>query len=92
MKYRIQFKPYKRKFIRPVRLGKNFYDEREGAVIFLSNESGKSGFGEITPLPGFATETLEEALRFCGSLDGEIDDRIIEEIPDSLPCVKFALE
>lgn len=35
---------------------------RNGALIRLERESGRVGWGEVAPLPGFSQETLEEAL------------------------------
>ncbi len=92
MKYRIHFKPYNRKFIHPVRLGTVFSTQREGAIVRVQNQAGKFGYGEIAPLLHFGTESLSQALHFCQNLDGEIEESRINEIPESLPCVRFALE
>ena len=92
MKYRIQFKPYKRKFIQPVRLGTAYSAQRVGAIVRLQDEAGKFGYGEMAPLPHFATESLPEALHFCQNLGGETEDSQIKVIPKSLPCVRFAFE
>lgn len=35
---------------------------RQGAFIRLEGENGRVGWGEVAPLPGFSTETHEEAL------------------------------
>lgn len=35
---------------------------REGVLIRLESESGKVGWGEVAPLPGFSKETLDEAV------------------------------
>lgn len=35
---------------------------REGLFIRLKSETGRVGWGEVAPLPGFSKETLEEAL------------------------------
>ncbi|MCB1110189.1 MAG: hypothetical protein KDK64_04355 [Chlamydiia bacterium] len=35
---------------------------REGILIRLESDSGRVGWGEVAPLPGYSKETLEEAL------------------------------
>ncbi|MBC8375617.1 MAG: o-succinylbenzoate synthase [FCB group bacterium] len=35
---------------------------REGLILVLTDVNGKTGMGEISPLPGFSRETLETAL------------------------------
>ncbi len=92
MKYRIQYRPYRRKFIRPMRLGTTFSSERRGAIVRLLNESGNAGFGECAPLPGFAVESLEEAINYCHSFGNEITEKQIEGIPEIFPCLRYAIE
>ncbi|MDJ0652230.1 MAG: hypothetical protein QNJ27_04425 [Simkaniaceae bacterium] len=36
---------------------------REGVLMRLESESGKVGWGEVAPLPGFSQETLDEAVK-----------------------------
>ncbi|TAF52534.1 MAG: o-succinylbenzoate synthase [Oscillatoriales cyanobacterium] len=50
------------------------------------------GYGEIAPLPWFGSETQTEALEFCRSLSGAIDDAAIDQIPEDLPACQFAFE
>ncbi len=92
MDYRIQFKPYRRKFVRPMRLGTTYFREREGGIVRLVNETGNSGFGECAPLPGFLTENLEDATTYCRELGDQVREDQIEKIPATLPCLRFAIE
>ncbi len=47
---------------RPLILRGTSYQIREGLLVRLSEAGGKSGWGEIAPLPGFSRETLPEVL------------------------------
>ena len=57
-----------------------------------SNPDVVVGYGEIAPLPWFGSETQTEALDFCRSWSGTIDDTAIDTIPDRLPACQFAFE
>lgn len=52
---------------------------REGAFIRLESKNGRVGWGEVAPLPGFSTETLEEAL-----------EDLIEGNDSSYPSVQWS--
>ena len=76
---------------------------REGRLLTLTDEAGRIGLGEASPLPGYADETLvavDEALfdvdeRLRGDFDDagdparQIADRIA---PIASPSVRFAVE
>jgi O-succinylbenzoate synthase len=66
--------------------------EREGVIIQLTDETGRSALGEIAPLPAWGSETLEEALALCASVPPVVDDVYIHTIPSTRPCCRFALE
>jgi len=55
-------------------------------------DQAEVGLGEVAPLPWFGSETLAEALDFCRSLAGQIDDDEIDTIPDRFPACQFAFE
>ncbi|MHC5829629.1 MAG: o-succinylbenzoate synthase, partial [Nostoc sp.] len=64
----------------------------QGIILRLTDESGKVGWGEITPISWFGSETQEQALDFCRQLPAEITDEIIFSIPDELPACQFGFE
>jgi o-succinylbenzoate synthase len=92
VKYKFTFRPYKRKFIRPVQTNHGVWENREGLIISLKHENGQVGCGEIAPIPWFGSETIEQALEFCLSLPKEIDREFIYSIPDRLPACQFGFE
>jgi o-succinylbenzoate synthase len=45
------------------------WSSREGLLLRLTTDSGKSGLGEASPLPGYSRDTLESCERALQSLD-----------------------
>lgn len=73
---------------------------RSGAFLSMTDSSGKSGWGEIAPLPKWSAETLEECLEQVSQLQDEIEriDWKLKTCLDELarlkllPAVSFGLE
>ena len=59
--YRLEFRRYCFPFGRTVRTAHGPWAEREGLLVRLEDEAGRSGYGEVAPIPWFGTETLAEA-------------------------------
>lgn len=95
---------YRLPLAKTLRLGREQYLEREGGVLCLQSENGNRGWGEISPLPGFSRESLEEALAQSKELAAQLkglslcaDLRVIDEFVNSLnfkllPSVRCGLE
>jgi o-succinylbenzoate synthase len=92
MRYQFGFRPYQRKFIRPLATNHGYWHMRQGVILRLKDETGKVGWGEIAPISWFGSETLEQALDFCCQLPDEITDKTIFSIPDNLPACQFGFE
>lgn len=88
--YQVEFTPYK--FPLPVSLvtAHGHWSERQGLILRLTQENGKTVQGEIAPLPWFRTENLAVAIDFCQQLNGRITAVEIGKIPNNLPCCQFA--
>jgi O-succinylbenzoate synthase len=54
-------------------------------------EDGRTGWGEVAPIPWFGTETLEEAIAFLQQMPPLLTDLEIASIPDTLPTCQFGL-
>ncbi|MBW4480266.1 MAG: o-succinylbenzoate synthase [Tolypothrix brevis GSE-NOS-MK-07-07A] len=91
MRYQFEFRPYQRKFIRPLVTSHGSWDIREVIILRLSDETN-IGWGEIAPISWFGSETIEEALSFCRQLPTEITEETIFSIPDELPACQFGFE
>lgn len=91
MTYRFAFKPYRRELAAPLRTARGAWAVREGLLVRLEGEDGRAGHGEIAPVPGFGTETIEEATVLCRAWGGRVDDAALDALPERFGCVRFAL-
>ncbi len=91
MRYQFEFRPYQRRFIRPLATSHGTWNIREGIILRLSDETN-IGWGEIAPISWFGSETIEQALSFCQQLPTEITEETIFSIPDELPACQFGFE
>ncbi|MBD2607918.1 o-succinylbenzoate synthase [Scytonema hofmannii FACHB-248] len=91
MRYQFEFRPYQRRFIRPLATSHGTWDIREGIILCLRDETN-IGWGEIAPISWFDSETIEQALSFCRQLPTEITEETVFSIPDELPACQFGFE
>ncbi|MCL2179109.1 MAG: o-succinylbenzoate synthase [Proteobacteria bacterium] len=74
------------------------FNQREGFRIFIEDEEGRHGRGEVFPMPSFGTETLPQAAQALSSLKVEHMPSTLEELEAALlglrqlPCTRFGLE
>jgi O-succinylbenzoate synthase len=92
MKYRFEFRPYRRTFKQPLATSHGLWEVREGIILRLIDRTGRAGFGEIAPLKWFGSESSEQALEFCGQLPSEISTDDIFAVPSELPACQFGFE
>ncbi|NET54862.1 MAG: o-succinylbenzoate synthase [Symploca sp. SIO2E6] len=92
MLYKFDFRPYRRPFVRPLATSHGNWEVREGIILRLTDETGKTGWGEIAPISWFGSETLEQALDFCQQLPPQITTTDIFSIPAILPACQFGFE
>ncbi|BFM39523.1 o-succinylbenzoate synthase [Synechocystis sp. LKSZ1] len=90
MTYSVDYFPYHNLLNPPLQTRYGCWSIREGITLRLIDDEGRTGWGEIAPLPWFGTETLALALEFCQALAGQITAQQIEIIPAQLPCCQFA--
>ncbi len=87
---------YRLPFRQPLTFRRNTLRERQGLILRLYC-SGRYGFGEIAPLPGFSSESLDQAERqlqaFCHAVNsGQFADKASLEGWSLLPSVAFGVE
>ncbi|MCU0544343.1 MAG: o-succinylbenzoate synthase [Oscillatoriaceae cyanobacterium Prado104] len=92
MLYQFQFRPYQRKFKRPLQTSHGIWEMREGIILQLTSENGKKSWGEIATLSWFGSESLEQALDFCQQLPRQISEEILFSIPAEFPACQFGFE
>ena len=54
--------PTRLEFVRPVRTSIGEFRDRRSVLLGLTDDDGRTGYGEGAPWPGFGTETVEESL------------------------------
>jgi o-succinylbenzoate synthase len=87
--YRFTFSVYKRPFRQPLQTSHGSWGVREGIIVQLTDELGRSHAGEIAPIPWFGSESLQQAIDYCDRIGDKIDLSQIECIPDTLPACQF---
>lgn len=92
MKYRFEFRPYRRKFKQPLETSHGLWEVREGIILRLTDKTGHESFGEIAPLKWFGSESFEQALDFCARLPSEITTDDVFAVPSELPACQFGFE
>jgi len=89
---RFEYRPYRRSFRQPLQTSHGIWTVREGIILRLIDDAGCVGFGEISPLAWFGSETFEDAIEFCQQLPNEIDGETIATIPTHLSACQFGFE
>ena len=92
MPVRFEYRTYRAAFRQPLVTAHGVWPGREGVLVRLTAETGRSALGEIAPLPAWGSETLAAALAFCARLPTALDEAVVHEVPAALPCCRFALE
>ena len=94
MPHRIQFefRPYRRPFRQTLKTSHGAWKHREGIILKLTDDQGRTGFGEVAPLPWFGTETQAQALAFCGQIPHQLSQHSEFAILPTLPACKFGFE
>lgn len=90
--YKFEFRAYSRKFVTPLSTSHGVWENRDGVILHLQDETGKIGWGEVSPINWFGSETLEEAVSFFRQLPNNITDETIFSITDELPACQFGFE
>ncbi len=90
--YQFCFQPYQRTFKQPLQTSHGKWEVREGIILSLTDDSGKTSCGEIAPISWFGSETFTQSLNYCRQLPREITRENIYSIPDSLPACQFGFE
>lgn len=87
----LTWKSYRRPFRQPLITGHGAWEYREGLLVRLEDSDGRTGYGEVAPIPWFGTETLQSARFQLGLLGAEVQVESVGQIPTSHPCCRAAL-
>ncbi|MEM9666548.1 MAG: o-succinylbenzoate synthase [Bacteroidota bacterium] len=89
--------PYRLPLTRPLRLSTGVLQAREGVAVQLKAPSGAEGWGDVAPLPGFSTETLETATAQLQTLTAVVEAGVSvtglrSQLAACAPSVRFGVE
>ncbi|MBE9059649.1 o-succinylbenzoate synthase [cf. Phormidesmis sp. LEGE 11477] len=87
-----EFRAYRRLFRRPIKTNHGIWKYREGIILKLSDHQGRTGFGEVAPLPWFGTETQSQAIAFCQQMPTRLSVGDNFSILPTLPACQFGFE
>jgi o-succinylbenzoate synthase len=87
--YQFTYSIYQRPFRQPLSTSHGIWKVREGIIIELTDDVGRSQAGEIAPIPWFGSESIDSAIEWCQSIGDNINIDRIESIPDILPACQF---
>ena len=89
--YRLEFRTYRRKFLRPLVTAHGRWTWREGVIVRLIDAKGHVGYGESAPTPGFSTEVVTQDLTWLRKQGRQVAGIKIQRIPQELACLRWAL-
>ncbi len=90
--HRFQYKAYRRSFAGNFSNARESYAKREGILIRMEDGDGRVGFGEVSPIVSFGSESFASALGVAESLGEKIEvEPLLAELV-GYPCLRWALE
>lgn len=88
---RFEYRRYRLPVREPIRTAHGVWAARDGVLVRLTTEDGRSGFGEAAVLPFFGTETTDEVEAGCRELGKFFDEEAVVNVPPRLACLRHAL-
>lgn len=89
MQIEVEYRPYSRPFRQPLQTAHGAWNLREGILLRLTDETGRAGFGEISPIHWFGSESVEVALACCENLKGFQEAARLKAISPALTACQF---
>ncbi len=86
------FKRVHRRLRTPLTTGAGSVNSVDRIILRTQSDQG-TGYGEIAPWPGFPTESVEQALEFLRSAQGNLPHLVaaVDASPTPLPCLSSGL-
>lgn len=89
--HRLDYRRYRLPLRAPLRTAHGVWREREGVLVRLTNEAGRTGLGEAAVLPWFGTESADEVEAACRDLGEFCTEEKLAGVPARLACLRHAL-
>lgn len=90
MQLRFSYHPYRRPFVHPLHTAQGLWSLREGFIVRVEQAS-QVAYGEIAPIPGFGTETMQQAQAFLQRLIVTPELAQDRKALAALPCCAFGV-
>jgi O-succinylbenzoate synthase len=87
----LQYRRYALPFRAPVRTAHGVWTVREGVILRLEDASGRVGWGEAAPVPGFGTETADNAAGVLLGMGNRVEADAVDTVPLEWACLRRAL-
>jgi O-succinylbenzoate synthase len=89
--YAFECRSYRRKFRRPQITAHGRWTHREGLLVRLTDASGRTGYGEAAPVPGFTKETVALDLAIARRLGKTVTRAALARLPARCAGLRWAL-
>ena len=87
----LDYRAYRRKFVRPLATGTGVWTFREGVIVRLRDADGRVGYGEAAPIPTFTGETAARDLAWLRRAPDEVTLTELRRAPTRLACLRWAI-
>ncbi len=78
----LKTKPFSFELLKPLKTSKGFINKKEGWLVHVQTDSGKSGWGEISPISQIELKTCESIIN---TLEKHISRESLEKKLSHLP-------
>jgi O-succinylbenzoate synthase len=86
----LEWKPYRRRFHRPLATAAGVFTERRGILLRLADTAGRHAYGEAAPWPGHGSEASADDLLWLTAARADAALRSVGPPADRLPALAFA--
>ncbi|MDP0501290.1 MAG: o-succinylbenzoate synthase [Verrucomicrobiota bacterium JB022] len=89
--WQLDWVPYERSFVVPLNTAHGPWFERRGVLLRLRDPEGRTGYGEVAPVPEFGSENWTQVVAFLEQSASQVagDPTLV---PAALPATRFALD
>lgn len=89
--HRLDFRAIRRRFRTPLRTGAGAVETVDRVLLRATFADGRTGYGEVSPWPSFATESAETAIQVLRGCENDLSQLRVAVRKQDLPCLTAAL-
>lgn len=91
MSFHLDYKIYKRQSKNPLQTHQKLWHEREGIIVRLQSNNGKTGYGEIAPIPDRSHESISSILASLKNFHGQFNEEHLRNFPPNMHAARWGL-